>query len=214
MNLSTRNSIDRCRRPSRDRKSTGAAKWASYLSLRDIKRATKVILQNVRDSTLYSFCRSNKPLQHVRRVVFVCKGNICRSTFAEYWMKSVTRGMPLIIESCGLDAHARTPSPAEAITTARMLGVDLEGHLAKGVEGCDIANADLILAMEFWQYKKLVVLFPNQRENIRLLREFAPFPERLLCNISDPYGQSQTEFRKCFKQIERSVANINTRTQK
>jgi protein-tyrosine phosphatase len=114
----------------------------------------------------------------------------------------------LSIESCGLDAEGGTPSPVEAIVAARRFGLELEKHLSKDFKNCEFENADLILAMEFWQYRKLIALFPAKKNNIGLLRGFAPFPENLLCNIDDPFGKSQDYFHKCFSQIERSVDRI------
>jgi protein-tyrosine phosphatase len=114
----------------------------------------------------------------------------------------------LSIESCGLDAEGGTPSPVEAIVAARRFGLELEKHLSKDFKNCDFENTDLILAMEFWQYRKLIALFPSKKNNIGLLRGFAPFPENLLCNIDDPFGESQDYFHKCFSQIERSVDRI------
>ena len=175
-----------------------------------VKRDCKLLVRNMYESVFYRFARSRRVSRRIRKVVFVCMGNICRSAFAEYLMKAQTKDKLLSIESCGLNVDMRTPSPLEAIITAKRFGLDLEGHLSKGWECCDFENADLILAMEFWQYKKLIALFPHKNENIKLLREFAPFPENLLCNINDPFGQTEEKFEKCFRQIKRSIANINT----
>ena len=126
-------------------------------------------------------------------------------------MKSVSYDKVLRIESCGLDVDRRTPSPRAAIVTARTSGVDLEGHMSKGTKACDLENADLILAMEFRHYSRLIRLLPRKKKNIVLLREFAPFPENLLCNINDPFGQSEEIFEKCFRQIKRSIQAMKAR---
>jgi protein-tyrosine phosphatase len=94
---------------------------------------------------------------------------------------------------------------------ATKFGLDLEGHLSKGWEACEFEDADLILPMEFWQYRKLVEFFPHKKLNIRLLRDFSPFPENLLCNINDPFGQSEEIFEKCFRQIKRAIQALNAR---
>lgn len=173
-----------------------------------IKRDAKLFLRNIYESVLYRFVRSRRASGHTRRVVFVCMGNICRSAFAEYLMRSVTKGTLLSIESCGLNVDVRTPSPLDAIITSKTFGLDLEGHLSKGLEFCDLENADMILPMEFWQYRRLIKLFPHKKENIMLLRFFSSFPENLLCNINDPFGQSEKQFEKCFEQIKRAIINI------
>ncbi|MDD2541268.1 MAG: hypothetical protein PHH28_09550 [Desulfuromonadaceae bacterium] len=182
-----------------------------FSKVKNIKRDVKLLLRNIYESVLYRFARSRRASSYTRSVVFVCMGNICRSAFAEYLMRSITEDKILSIESCGLNVDMRTPSPLEAIITSKTFGLDLEGHLSKGLECCDLENSDLILAMELWQYKKLVELFPHKKENIKLLREFAPFPENILCNINDPFGQSEEIFAKCFSQIERSIHAMKAR---
>jgi protein-tyrosine phosphatase len=172
------------------------------------KREAKLFLVNLRDSMLYFFKRSRKPPICVKKIVFICKGNICRSVFAEYLMRSKTNDESLSIESCGLDPDIGAESPMEARAAAKMYGLDMDDHLSKGLENCDISNADLILPMELWQYSKVAEIFPQKNGNIRLLREFTPFPENLLCNISDPFGQNLSVSFKCFQQIKRAVDNI------
>ena len=55
----------------------------------------------------------------VRRLVFVCKGNICRSPFAE----AVARAAGADAVSYGLDARDGLPANPSAIRTARKFGL-------------------------------------------------------------------------------------------
>ena len=165
-------------------------------------------LKNISQSFLYNAVRSRGQVTPFRSVVFVCKGNVCRSAYAEYFFKSAMKGGMVRIHSCGLDVQVRSSAPGAALSVARLKGLNLDDHLSKGVAYCDFDNADLILAMEFWQYRMLVRLFPHKKSSIRLLRDFAPFPENLLCNIDDPFGKDVTEFERCFQQIERSLRNL------
>jgi protein-tyrosine phosphatase len=169
----------------------------------------KRLLKNARDSIFYSFYHKKHSPRYIRRIVFVCKGNICRSAFAEHLMRAESKNRSISIESGGLNVDPTTKPPNEAVATATNLGVDLDGHLPKGLEHCDVENADLILAMELWQLKKLRQLYPKKLDHIMLLREFTSFPENLLCNIDDPYGQGEKTFRRCFMQIGRAVRNLD-----
>jgi protein-tyrosine phosphatase len=126
-------------------------------------------------------------------------------------MRAEAKGKSASVESCGLNVINRMSAPDEALAMATKFGLDLGGHLSRGWEACKFEDADLILAMEFWQYRKLVELFPHKKVNIRLLREFAPFPENLLCNINDPFGQTKEIFEECFRQIQRSIQALNAR---
>ena len=147
----------------------------------------------------------HSPIKHV---IFVCKGNICRSAFAEHYLKKNIHAGDCRIESCGLDCDQGTSSPKEAIRAAGEFGVNLSHHRAKGLASCSFEDADLILPMEFNHYQRLQKLFPAQSSKIRLLREFAPLPEGFLCNIHDPYGLEEKEYRHCFRMLQKAVGGL------
>lgn len=173
-----------------------------------IKRKLVLTARNVLQSILYCCHRCCFIPKNIKRVVFVCNGNICRSVFAEYVLRSVLKGSVMSVDSCGLNVGVSSHSPPEAVIVSQKFRVNLSGHFSKGWENCDLENADLILAMEYWQYRKLIRFLPHKKDNIFLLRELTPFPENLFCNINDPYGRSEEEFESCFSQINRAIVGI------
>ena len=179
-----------------------------FEKMRAVKKKVYLLYRNIFESIAYRIVRKRSVVRTPKKIVFVCTGNICRSAFAEKLLKEGAYGHFPAIESCGLDVEVRSPSPCEAVSAAGKIGLDLGNHLSRGIECCDLEDAGLILAMEYRQYRKLVESFPHKGEQIKLLREFAPFPENLLCNIDDPFGQNERAFEKCFAQIRRSVATI------
>lgn len=170
-------------------------------------RQFKRLGRNLAQSLLYRMVRNGKPAFNPRSVLFVCKGNICRSVFAEHALKNMPHGKQIAVRSCGLDVKVSSPSPDTARNVARSMGYDLDGHRSRQVETRDLDEADLVIAMEFWQYRELRARYPHRRKEIRLLREYAPFPENLLCNIPDPFGQNERSFHACFTLIQRALEN-------
>jgi len=177
----------------------------------EIKRIVKRTLVNIRDSLAYRLSKMPVESERLNHVIFVCKGNICRSVFAELLMEQKLTGESILIESCGIEVSEKKPSPHNACLAAKTFGLDLNTHLSKGLDLCDLTGADLILTMEYWQYKLLLKHYPEKKRQLKMLRDYAPFPEYLFCNIADPYGQSYKEFETCFKQIGRSIDNLITR---
>jgi len=175
-----------------------------------MKRSLKLLLRNLQDTLEYLRASGRKRDFSYKKAVFVCKGNICRSAFAEYLLKSFIDDDAQAIESYGLQVEETAPSPPAAIAAAAKFGIDMQSHLSKSWSTYQFDDADLILAMEYWQYCKLVEALPGKERNIRLLREFAPFPHNLLCNIDDPYGQDENQFLKCFSLIDLSLRNLNS----
>jgi len=173
-----------------------------------LKKEVKRFLKSVWESSAYRFTgarHSNGPVYHV---VFVCHGNICRSAFAEHYLKMLLPDHNIKIESCGLDADRGGVSPPVAVQVGKEFGVDLSVNLSKGVNACDMQNADLIVTMEYGQSLRLKATFPDAQNKINLLREFAPWPDRLSCNIYDPYGFDVDEFQRCFQKIKRALEGL------
>jgi len=172
------------------------------------KRRVKLFFNNIEASCGYSFSRTRHSREVVRHVVFVCKGNLCRSVFAEHYLRLLLPDHKIKIESCGLEVDQSGFSPLEAVQVGKEFGVDLSTNRSKAVTACEMQKADLIITMEFRLYLKLKAMFPEMQEKITLIREFAPWPDRLVLNISDPYGLGIKECRHCFRKIQRALDSL------
>jgi protein-tyrosine phosphatase len=181
-----------------------------------IKRKLKGIIGNIFDSIQYYivsghyFFNYYPPLEtkKITTIVFVCKGNVCRSAFAEYRLKYLLDLNGVRIDSCGVDVNQGNSPPEDSITVAAEFSCSLANRQAKGLAECDIEKADLIFPMEYWQYNRLLQLYPEKKKNILLLRSVAPFPYCLFCNIADPYGCDKDEFRRAYHLIDRALHQI------
>ena len=80
----------------------------------------------------------------VKRLVFVCSGNICRSPFAERF--ALSKGINAV--SCGTTAKGGAPGDPTAIQVAQSFGIDLEDHASKRVSEVDFSASDLIVVMD------------------------------------------------------------------
>ncbi len=182
-----------------------------WLIPQGFRKRCRFILRNIHDSIRYlAIKRRGLPIVH-GHIIFVCKGNICRSSFAEHYFRKFMAASSLIVDSCGLEADENAASPALAMAAALDLGVDLSAHLPKGVSSCDLESVDLIIAMEFDQYRQIVSRYPQYVSKVRLLREFSPCPYHLLCNIDDPYGGSYRDFHLCFSLIGKCILGMRPR---
>lgn len=146
-----------------------------------------------------------------KHIVLVCKGNICRSAFAEHYLRMISNS-EVVVESVGLDADQGVSSPAEAVRVACAFGVDLSLHKPRKIDMSRMITADLIIGMEYDHYRRLVQMMPNKHEQIRLLRTFLPFPYKILVNIDDPYNRGVREYERCFFQISRAVSLLTKST--
>lgn len=143
---------------------------------------------------------------NIDRLVFVCKGNICRSAYAELIAKSL--GIEAI--SFGISTGNDYPANSEALKIARKRGMDLSRHKTTSVQSVILRNTDLLVAMEPWQADSLTAIF-NNKHNVTLLGLwFSP----LRPHVHDPYGLAASYFDNCFDYIEKSVNEIAKKIKK
>ena len=138
----------------------------------------------------------------VNRLIFVCKGNICRSPFAAVVAESV--GLDAV--SCGIEAGNGVPANNHAIEAASRKGLSLVNHKAIPIDSIQLKSGDLFVAMEPWHFKKIKRKFGiNTRITLLGLWHVHKYPY-----IHDPYGATEKYFDNCFGLIEKSVNEISS----
>ncbi|MGH2750802.1 MAG: low molecular weight phosphatase family protein [Actinomycetota bacterium] len=90
-------------------------------------------------------------------ILFVCTGNQCRSALAEVMTRALTAELPVEVSSAGTHAVHPTPSPAESLWAATMLGYDLNAHLSRPLEDAKPEAADLVIGFELGHVATAVV---------------------------------------------------------
>jgi len=135
-----------------------------------------------------------------QRLVFVCKGNICRSAFAE----AVARSLGVECVSCGIDTSSGSPANETAVRIAASKGFDLSGHRTTPIQSLTLCKNDLLIAMEPWQVDHLRRELGSAYEYTLL----GLWGEDAKPYIHDPYGGHGAYFDNCFQYIEKSVHEI------
>lgn len=150
--------------------------------------------------------------------LFICKGNVCRSPFAEYLArKMVKNGLWKAAEfsSAGLKVSIRNPPPSAAISAARQFGVSLKDHFSTQLTTEMMEKNDIVLVMEGCQFKELRRLYPQFKNKVFLTPLYARNEEKGSgyydrYNIQDPYGGRTEDFVACFRRINRCIeATLN-----
>jgi len=136
----------------------------------------------------------------VRRVLFVCLGNICRSPTAEGVFRHLLRQqapeLQVEVDSAGTaDYHLGEPPDLRSQRAAMRRGIDLGALRARQVTPADFARFDLILAMDRANLLELEAMRPkNSRARVRLFLEYAPELGRL--EVPDPYYRDASGFEE------------------
>ncbi len=146
---------------------------------------------------------SSTQLARFDRLIFVCRGNICRSPYAEVR----ARDLGLRAISSGLDTKPGKVANSTAIDAAALRGIDLSPHRAQRLTDLALTEGDLILVMEPEQLN-LVRQQVGPKVAVVLLGLYA-CPTRAY--LQDPYGRSLAYFESCFNVIDSALANLQSR---
>lgn len=136
----------------------------------------------------------------VQRLVFVCKGNVCRSAYAE----AVARELKIESISCGIDTSIGAPANADAMRAAARKGFDLGNHKTTPIKSLTFRENDILIAMEPRQAQYLNQEF-GDKNRCSLLGLWG---QPVTPHIQDPFGASEEYFDNCFNYIEVCIHEI------
>lgn len=142
----------------------------------------------------------------IRRVVFICHGNICRSPFAEQIFAAACPEME--VRSAGLAASGGDPAQPGALRVAREHGIDLASHRSTRMDEDLVAWADLIVGMEGHHVREVARRWPEGAGKTFILGDFLAATPHW---IDDPWGQPDDVFRLTFERIAEANAALAAR---
>lgn len=145
---------------------------------------------------------------NIKKVLFVCHGNIMRSAMAEAYFRklaaSATTTAPLETFSAGVFATPGRAGDSRARQVAASMGVSLEKHIARALSVEDVTRADLVCLMDSVNETVCISRHPAAESKVVLLGAFGRGAGESL-DITDPFlGNSQT-VRACFQRVARAV---------
>ncbi len=108
------------------------------------------------------------------RVLCVCTGNICRSAFAEAYLREQLTGLPIEVASAGVAAVEGGAVPEQMLARGDRYGLSsLHEHRGKQVSRDGLAGSDLILTATTKQRSFLLKLDPRLAARTFTFIEFA-----------------------------------------
>ena len=162
--------------------------------IKQIKRKYDIILTKPK--------RAKIAINKKSKILFICKGNINRSSFAEYDLKS--KGFENIKSAGTINREGRKQSKTmEKIAKENYL-IDMSNHSSKYLKEKDFLNSETVFYFDNENFHEIKKRFPNYMNKVF----FIGCQTRYLNTIKDPFGALYNDYRKVADKVSIILDNL------
>lgn len=140
----------------------------------------------------------------MKKIIFVCTGNICRSAMAHHYMqekvKELNKEDDYLIDSCGIYASTGDKATSSAVMVMKKYGVMLENHRATSIFDTDLKIYDIIICMTKEHKQEILYQFKELKGKVYTLKEYVD-ENTSDVDTKDPWGHGLEEYERCSKEI-------------
>lgn len=123
------------------------------------------------------------------KILFICHGNICRSTMAQFVMQHLVRKngqeQNFLIDSKATSTEELGNGPHYGtVRKMQEMNIPMVPHRAEQMQRKDYRNYDYIIGMDQWNYRNIMRIIGKDPENkVSLLLDWTEHPR----DIADPW---------------------------
>jgi protein-tyrosine phosphatase len=147
----------------------------------------------------------------MKRILFVCSGNTCRSPLAEAIAKQVLPGrldFDVEIASAGTSALDGSPASRNSVEVAERHGLDLSPHRSRLLTRELLHDADLVVTMGVRHREAVEDIDPDSVESTFLLTNFSDVHNG---DIPDPIGNDLAVYERTYLVIRDCIESMTTK---
>lgn len=152
----------------------------------------------------------------MKKVLFVCLGNICRSPAAEGIFKKIVSDSNLsneiFVDSAGTIGYHEGELPDKRMSElAALKGYHLE-HLARKFDPLiDFEKFDHIITMDNENYEDLLRLDKRRKYRYKIFKMADFIDDKNVIEVPDPYYGDKREFEYVINLLEKGSKNLLTK---
>jgi len=147
----------------------------------------------------------------VKKILFVCTGNSCRSVMAEGLLRHLLQKKgrnDIQVLSAGVSTIGGMEPTPETVEVMNSMGVDVSGHISQPVTPDLIRHADIIFCMEEFHKEWILSGAPDAAPKTHLLKTFQVSQSMKDANIPDPIGRPKEVYESCLMTIRDAVDRV------
>lgn len=142
----------------------------------------------------------------LKRILFVCTGNTCRSPMAEGLLRhAVSSRTDIEVASAGVHAGPAQPPSTHSVEACKRLGISIGGHQSKQLTDEWVSWATHIFCMTPGHRDALEDDYPSAARKTHLICEF---DSSLPSQVPDPFGQSLPAYIQTRDTLRQAIPSL------
>lgn len=147
----------------------------------------------------------------MKKVMFVCTGNICRSPMAHYYFQKLAndfeKSEDFLVSSCGTNAYNGQKATEYAIKSMEKYGTDLNNHRSTNIFDIPVEEYDYVFGLTLNHKKQILNSFPSLKNKVFTLIEFVD-ESSTNKDIDDPWGYGIEVYEDTAKKVVKFTKKV------
>lgn len=145
----------------------------------------------------------------MKRVLFVCTGNTCRSPLAEALFRDLVKGRSdYEVSSAGIAAAPGMPASKHTLAILREKGLLSDAFSSRMLDEDMVRAATHIFAMAGHHIAAIAGEFPEHADKVYLVSEFAAEDDLRSKDVSDPFGSGRAAYDDTHADLEKMLPSL------